>query len=179
MLLRTAPAAPRALQRVNCCRSFELLSSTGFKRTQPKSQGKDKASVGERDTLRGKDLRHACERERGTEGRDERKLQRQKALGIWGLCCCVATPATIWSYCCRWTNTGLEQSSDSIQGTVGKLWTDHHRMRESEPESGDNNCSTARPQLALQAGSVFYIFVLVYMLIDVYCYFAYFTGSSN
>lgn len=81
-----ATAAPQALQRVNCCRSFELFSSAGFKRTQPKSQGKDKASVEERDTLRGKDLRHACERERGKRWEETTEAESFGHLGFVLLC---------------------------------------------------------------------------------------------
>lgn len=82
MLLRTATADPQALHRVKCCRSFELLSSAGFKRTQSKIQGKDKASAGKRDTLKWEDPRHTRRRERGTEA--EMKGKQTESSGHQG-----------------------------------------------------------------------------------------------
>ena len=67
--MREAAADPRARQRDNCDRGFELLGSPGFRWTRCTSRGKDTVSL------------HA-EGEGGTESRDERELQKLRAVGI-------------------------------------------------------------------------------------------------
>lgn len=64
--VRTATADPQALHRVKCCRSFELLSSAGFKRTL-KSRARTKQELARVTHRDRKTPRHTSRRESGTE----------------------------------------------------------------------------------------------------------------